>query len=322
MKFIKKYILAGKRLPFIFYLNSLLCGLVPRRYRIWQKKRMLKNWEKREDAEYIRQRVDLYCRINDSYRLSTEESVKIKDVNRHNFQSRYAFDAQKSLQYFPGDGRVRFIDGDIRINPEKPSLMKCRRLDGKNEDKAVILNLDSIRHWLNPIDRIPFEEKIPKLFFRGDIFNKPDRIRFFEQWADSELFDLGDTNRSNPSRWQKDFVTVPDHFKYQFILALEGYDMASSLQWILASGCIPVMPKPKVEGWLMHSRLIPGVHYIEIKPDFSDVGEKIEYYASHQEEAKKISMESRKFANQFKDKKREKLISILTVDKYLKHQKR
>lgn len=322
MKFIRKYILAGKRLPFFFYAKSLMSEIVPRRIRLWQKKKILKNWEKREDADYIRQRVDLYCRINHPFSLDKAESVEIKDVNRHNFQSRYAFDAQRTLQYFSGDERVRFVDGDIRKNPEYPSLMKCRRLDGENEDKAVILNLDSIRHWLNPKDNIPFEKKIPKLFFRGDIYNKPERIRFFEQWADSDLFDLGDTNRRFPSKWQKEFVTVPDHFRYQFILALEGYDMASSLQWIMASGCVPVMPKPTVEGWLMHSRLIPGVHYIEIKPDFTDVGEKIEYYIKHPEKAKKISMESRKFAEQFKDKKRELIISILTAEKYLKSQKR
>lgn len=63
-------------------------------------------------------------------------------------------------------------------------------------------------------------------------------------------------------------MSIPEHFKYKFILALEGYDMASSLQWIMASGCVPVMPKPTVEGWLMHSQLVAGRHYIEIAPTF------------------------------------------------------
>ena len=155
------------------------------------------------------------------------------------------------------------------------------------------------------------------MFFRGDIYDKPARIKFFEQWAEHPLFDLGDTNRHHPSKWRSEFVSIPDHFRYKFILALEGYDMASSLQWIMASNCVPVMPKPTVEGWLMHSRLIPGIHYIEIEPDFSDVGEKIEYYVNHPAEAEKISMESKKWAQQFHDSKRERLISLLVVEKYL-----
>ena len=125
------------------------------------------------------------------------------------------------------------------------------------EENAVILNLDSIRHWLNPHDNIPFDKKIPKLFFRGDIFNKPARVKFFEQWADNGMFDLGDTNRNHPSRWQSEFVSIPEHFKYKFILALEGYDMASSLQWIMASGCVPVMPKPTSPS-LNARRAFPG----------------------------------------------------------------
>lgn len=320
MNLYKKYILSGKRLPLFFYIGNWFGNLLPRAYWIHRRKQLLKDWEQRDDAWHIRERVNTYCRIEDNYIINGGKFVDIKAVNHHNFQSRYAMDAQKALRYFPGERKVCFIDGDIRTNPDQPSIIKCRRLNGRNEENAVILNLDSIRHWLDPHDNIPFEKKIPQLFFRGDIFDKPDRIRFFEQWADNEHFNLGDTNLRFPSKWHSDFVTIPDHFRYQFILALEGYDMASSLQWIMSSGCVPVMPKPTVEGWLMHSKLIPGVHYIEIKPDFSDVGDKIAYYASHQEEAKKIAMESKKFADQFRDKKRELIVSILVVEKYLKKQ--
>lgn len=278
---------------------------------------MLKGWEARKDAEYLKWRRDIYCRISKPFVLEEKDSVRVEDVNERNFQSRYALDAYRVLKYFPKNRRIAFNDGDVWVNPQVPSIAKCRRLNSEREENAVVLNLDSIRHWLKPKDRIPFSKKEAKLFFRGDIFDKPARIRFFEQWADHPLFDLGDTNRSHPSRWQADFVTIPDHFRYQFILALEGYDMASSLQWIMASGCVAVMPRPTVEGWLMHSQLKPGVHYIEISPDFTDVGEKIGYYVNHPEEAEKISMESKKWAEQFFDKKRELLISMLVVEKYL-----
>ena len=317
MNIVEKYILPGKKMAFFFYLKGAMYSLVPRSWLNARRKRLLRNWEKRSDADYLRWRRDIYCRLTDPFVIPKDKGVALKDVKVGKFQSRYSVDAQRSLRCFPKNALLAFKDGDIWENPGLPTLMKARRLNGKNEDNAVILNLDSIRHWLHPHDHIPFDEKIPKLFFRGDIFNKPERIRFFEQWADNDMFDLGDTNRSNPSRWQSEFVSIPEHFKYKFILALEGYDMASSLQWIMASGCVPVMPRPTVEGWLMHSQLVPGKHYIEIAVDFSDAGEKIKYYIDHPDEAKMISEESKKWVAQFSDARRERMISLLVVDKYL-----
>ena len=317
MSFYKKYILAGKKIPLWFYIRTWGGHLLPRSFWNWRRKYITRNWEKRKDAEYIRSRRDVYCRLCSPANISNDETVSVCDVNERNYQSRYGLDAFRILKYFPRSGKLLFCDGDVRINPMSPSLIKCRRLNGENEDNAVIINLDSIRHWLDPHDGILFAKKEAKLFFRGDIYDKPARIKFFEQWAEHPLFDLGDTNRHHPSKWRSEFVSIPDHFRYKFILALEGYDMASSLQWIMASNCVPVMPKPTVEGWLMHSRLIPDIHYIEIEPDFSDVGEKIEYYVNHPAEAEKIAMESKKWAQQFHDSKRERLISLLVVEKYL-----
>lgn len=317
MNFVDKYIRSGKKLAISFYVKGWLYQMIPRcRLNSWRR-RILKDWEKRPDAEYIRRRRDIYCRLSVPYAIPKEDAVALRDVRIGKFKSRYVIDAQQPLRCFPGHSELAFKDGDVWENPTVPTLIKARRLNGVNEENAVILNLDSIRHWLNPHDNIPFDEKIPKLFFRGDIFNKPERIRFFEQWSDNELFDLGDTNTKNISRWHSDMVSIPDHFKYKFILALEGFDMASSLQWIMASGCVPVMPKPTVEGWLMHSQLVPGKHYIEIKPDYSDAGDKIRYYTDHPEEARKISEESRRWAKQFNDKHRERLIAMLVVEKYL-----
>ena len=317
MNIVEKYILPGKKMAFFFYLKGAMYNLVPRSWLNARRKRLLRNWEKRLDADYLRWRRDIYCRLSAPFVIPKDKGVALKDVKVRKFQSRYSIDAQRSLRCFPKNSILAFHAGDVWENPDVPTLIKARRLNGMNEDNAVILNLDSIRHWLHPHDRIPFDEKIPKLFFRGDIFNKPERIRFFEQWADNDMFDLGDTNRSNPSRWHSEFVSIPEHFKYKFILALEGYDMASSLQWIMASGCVPVMPHPTVEGWLMHSQLVPGKHYIEIAPDFSDAGEKIWYYVAHPDEARMISEESKKWVAQFSDARRERMISLLVVDKYL-----
>ncbi|MBD5340011.1 MAG: lipopolysaccharide biosynthesis protein [Bacteroides sp.] len=317
---LKKYYRAGKVPAFLFYLKGVVKELLPGWWYRLRAKMILRGWEKRLDADYIRWRRDFYCQLKEDEgdADNREGLIPIKDVRIGKFHSRYAIDARDTLRYFPADTLVRLHAGDVWENPESPTLIKARRRFAPNGDKAVILNLDSIRHWLRPKDNIPFTKKKPVLFFRGDIFNKPARIKFFEKWADNPMFDLGDTNTAHPSRWHADFVTVPDHFPYRFILALEGFDMASSLQWIMASNCVPVMPPPTVDGWLMHSRLQPGKHYIEISPDFSDVGEKIKYYINHPVEAEKIAMESKRWMQQFHYRKRERLISLLVIQKYLK----
>ena len=50
--------------------------------------------------------------------------------------------------------------------------------------------------------------------------------------------------------------------------------MSSNLKWIMSSNSIAVMPRPEFETWFMEGRLIPGVHYIEINRDYSDLDEK------------------------------------------------
>lgn len=77
----------------------------------------------------------------------------------------------------------------------------------------------------------------------------------------------------------------------------------------------------KYESWFMEGRLQPGVHYIEIKDDYSDLEDKIQYYSTHVEEAEAIIRNAHAFVEQFRDKEREELISILVLEKYFRHTK-
>ena len=69
----------------------------------------------------------------------------------------------------------------------------------------------------------------------------------------------------------------------------------------------------------MEGRLIPNYHYIEIKDDFSDISERIAYYNEHEDEAMAIIEHAHKWVEQFKDKKREDVISYLVLKKYFQH---
>ena len=86
----------------------------------------------------------------------------------------------------------------------------------------------------------------------------------------------------------------------------------------MSSNSIAIMPKPTCETWFMEGALKPNYHYIEVKPDLSDMEEKMDDYTSHPDEAQAIIDHAHEYVEQFKDKKREEIISLLVLDKYFK----
>lgn len=157
------------------------------------------------------------------------------------------------------------------------------------------------------------------LSFRGKVTDKEQRIKFMKMYFGHPMCDLGDISRDtiNPT-WCIGKLTIKEQLEYKFILAIEGYDVASNLKWVMSSNSIAVMPRPTCETWFMEGTLIPNYHYIEIKPDFSDLEERLQYYMAHTDEAQAIIEHAHEYIEQFKNKKREQLISLLVLEKYFK----
>ena len=66
----------------------------------------------------------------------------------------------------------------------------------------------------------------------------------------------------------------------------------------------------------MEGKLIPGYHYIEIADDYHDLIDKVEYYEAHPDEAKAIVEHAHEWVRQFQDTKREKIISLMVLERY------
>ena len=86
----------------------------------------------------------------------------------------------------------------------------------------------------------------------------------------------------------------------------------------MSSNSVAVMPKPKYESWFMEGKLIPNYHYILIKDDYSDLEEKLNYYKKNTDELKRIAKNANQYTNQFRDRNKEKLISLLVMEKFFK----
>lgn len=192
------------------------------------------------------------------------------------------------------------------------------------EDRLLSFRIrSSDRKGLNFIflnDKLAFDSKWDKAIFRG-VASQQHRKRFMAAFFGNPLVDCGDTGKGSdrPKEWHAPLITLYDHLKYKFVISLEGNDVASNLKWVMSSNSIAIMPRPKYESWFMEGRLQGGVHYIEIKDDYSDLEEKIRYYSTHPEEAKAIIRNAQAFVDQFRDKEREELISLLVLEKYFRH---
>ena len=111
-------------------------------------------------------------------------------------------------------------------------------------------------------------------------------------------------------------MPISEQLDYKFIFCIEGVDTATSIKWVMSSNSVCVMPKPKYETWFMEGSLQPDVHYIEISDDFSNAEQKIKYFIEHPNKVLKIIENAQAHVEQFKHPKREKLISLMVLDKY------
>ncbi|MCH8535429.1 MAG: lipopolysaccharide biosynthesis protein, partial [Flavobacteriaceae bacterium] len=207
--------------------------------------------------------------------------------------------------------------GDITYIPDEPSILKSRPVHGNNQN-SVLLKLNKVRHFIKVKDQLGFRDKENLLVFRGKVGTKKQRRKFFEMYFGHEMCHLGDTDKRNinPEAWKTPKVKISHFLKYKFILAIEGNDVASNLKWVMSSNSLAVMPQPTYETWFMEGRLIPNVHYVEIKSDFSDLEERLSYYINHPEEAEEIIKNANDYVKKFWDSEKEDLISLLVLKKY------
>jgi hypothetical protein len=261
---------------------------------------------------YIKQRVNYHNKLTTVRPLSSGTQLgnfKLTDKFKV-----YFFDTYEYVRYFSSQLKANFLFGDITHVPEEPSIVKSRPIQGENHN-SVILKLNKIRHYIFADDKKAFEDKKNMLIGRS-VVKLPPRIRFYEMYFNHPLCDIGQINTNKNQHWIKNRLTIDEFLEYKFILCIEGYDVASNLKWVMSSSSLAVMPKPKYETWFMEGTLKPDYHYVLLKDDYSDLEEKLNYYINNPKAALEIIKNANDYVNQFKDKKREDLISLLVLEKY------
>lgn len=302
----------------IYYVRAILRELFPDYFcRIQLQSKLKKQID--FDIEFIQKRVNYYNKL---YNCKPPFNFQVQ-LSEFKIPSRiraYYFDSYEYSRFFNKNLRSTFLPGDITHVPDFPTIVKSRPIGDQNAN-SVILNLDKIRHFIFVNDKKPFAIKKDMLVGRGAV-TQPHRKRFLELYFNHPLCNVGQVNRDDEgSKYLVEKMTIDEQLDYKFILSLEGNDVATNLKWIMSSNSLAVMPRPKYETWFMEGTLVPNYHYVLINDDYSDMEERLKYYIENTAEALEIIRNANEYVNQFRNKKREDLISLLVLDKYFRETK-
>ena len=281
----------------------------------------------------IRSRVDYYNKINEEFQLSENavtnnelffnQMLKLKKrfVNKISIKKRttYFFDLFSVFSFFPKHKKLDYKFGDITHTFTSPTIVKSRPI--LNSKNSVIMGLNKVRHFNFIEDPINFAEKKDMAVWRGYAKNSENREYFIKNYHDVPTFDIGQHAPKVNEPWHRPYMPISEQLRFKFIFCIEGADTATNIKWVMSSNSVCVMPKPKYETWFMEGKLKPDFHYISLKDDFSDAEDKINFFIKHPNDVKKIIANANDFVNQFKDQRREKLISLLVLDKYFSYSK-
>ena len=211
-----------------------------------------------------------------------------------------------------------------------PYFTKTRRI---NNNTGVLLNFNYLRHWgyIKNVKEndICFHDKLNKIIWRGattgegnsEFSFKENRFLCVQKYFDHQYCDIGFSDVVQGvnilNKYIKNKMSLSEQLKYKYILSIEGNDIASGLKWQLYSNSVVFMRKPRIISWAMEDKLIPYVHYIPVKDDFSDLIDQIEFADNNQLLCIKIIKNANEFISQFLDPKKEELILFLVIKKYM-----
>ncbi|GHB14451.1 glycosyl transferase family 90 [Salinicola rhizosphaerae] len=314
-----------------FYATGLASLLVPDALFRQRLERMLAECSRglsSAQTEAIWDRVYYYNRLRRPFELGAE-AVRIGDF-RYEKRGAYYLDAKRVVRHFDPDLRFAYRFGDVTWICETPSIVKSRPIcreavgsevsGGETPGNAnnLLLKLNSVRHFQFARDRLAFRDKLPGIVWRGKCFHE-HRAAVLRTYRDHPRMNIGQSHAKR--RHQRDYrpyLSIAEQLRYQFVLSLEGKDVATNLKWILSSNSLCFMPPPRFETWFMEGRLEPYVHYVPLAEDCSDMEEKMDHYLANPAEAEAIVRRANAHVRQFLDPRIETWVGLLTMHRYFK----
>lgn len=208
-----------------------------------------------------------------------------------------------------------------------PILVTCIMDEGRSGNKQILFPSQLWEMWVHfaqeveqSTQKFPWEIKTPKYFWRGKP-NDADHYRDRSMWTQhrrgkfcsfsKQYPDLVDATFS--SYWEVTLGDLIDEFfaffpkksaswdeyiQHKYLIELDGYVAGTpGCAWKLLSNCAVFKHDSPFILWYFRV-MKPWVHYIPVKSDLSDVFEKLNWAKTHDEEAKQIAENGRRFAKE------------------------
>jgi hypothetical protein len=152
------------------------------------------------------------------------------------------------------------------------------------------------------ITSTPYESKLNQIVWRGQTSKHANyenfRANLCKLVKDDSRFDCKLVNGSWQPPFNPDYrMSKEKQMKYKGILAVDGSGFATTLEWVLGSGCVPLVCSVFLMGFQFN--LVPWKHYVPIAPDMSDLFQNVEWVLTHDEECKEIIKNAIKFYQEF-----------------------
>ena len=302
----------GARRVGYYAVNSILDAL-PSRVHQWRRNQILAELEKRPLSPYEQARLDYYNKLETEFNL--QKSVAISAISRK--RTFYYYDLKYYANCFNSKQNLLYVFGDVTAIPKEPAIVKSRPITDDNHN-SVIMKLDRLRHYYFIRDPYSFRQKRPLAVWRG-VMNNVARNALIEGHAGKPYCDVADIGVPREGRPKmENFLSRENQLRYKYIISIEGNDVATNLKWIMASNSLCIMPTPKYETWYAEGMLVPGFHFALVNEDFSDLKEVIDHYEANPDKAEAIIQNAHVYVAQFRDKRREDLLSYLVLEKYLR----
>ena len=307
-------------------------------------------WDRKLPYFYgINNRVRRYCQgilgpggpyqLPDSYQSIT---TYLRENHRSEWLYRHHRNLQRFLDLSPERFAFQLNPYDLAWSLDTPTFTKSRWLT--EPKRSVLLPLEHLyrpSHYTYILgqDR-PYHDKLDSCVWRG--VNSGDFYRNNDQRASRRdlvllyrhrpEYNIGlSYHNTKPPAGQKfsfhgpDYVRGPlsikEQLKYRYIINVEGNDFATSLNWVMLSNSVPLMPEPTVETWKLESRLVPYVHYVPLRRDFRDLDQQMAWCRSHQKQCQKIVIMSKLYVLQFFHRSKEQRIIQKIISTYRNHVK-
>lgn len=220
------------------------------------------------------------------------------------------------------------------------AFSKTRRVDTDSSRFTLVKCFNIYRHWqeIRHMDLQPFKNKKPNAIWRGTTTGKADidDDGNAKNTRSGNRFDLIDNNFNRRSDIDIGFSFIHrDRFKKKYtkmvkgkippgsisgnkyIISAEGNDKDSGINWKLRMNSVVLMPKPTIASWLMEDTLVPDIHYVQLRDDYTDLTDKIDWCNDNQDKCEEIIHNAHVHMSQFLDQKQEMHIEQQVVLKAL-----